>query len=212
MSRTETVYNSLKNMIISGEFQPSESLPEQELSRKFDVSRSTIKKVLLMLESENLVSIEPNKGAKVRSYSMDEVLEFLELRATLEGFILRKAVPVISEEGIKEMEDTLRVMKEFYDNHKLIEYSMNNQTFHNVIYDSCPNRIAVEMTKTLKTQMSKYNTKTILIPGRDTQSYAEHSAILDAIRNRDAELAEALMVRHIMNVRKTFRENYKFLF
>jgi DNA-binding GntR family transcriptional regulator len=46
-----------------------------------------------MLEKERLVTIELNKGAKVRSYSLSEVLEFLELRAFLEGFITRKAVP-----------------------------------------------------------------------------------------------------------------------
>jgi DNA-binding GntR family transcriptional regulator len=68
------------------------------------------------------------------------------------------------------------------------------------------------MTINLKNQMSKYNTKTILVPGRDSQSFAEHSAIYDAIKNRDPELAEALMVRHISNVRKTFEENYTLLF
>lgn len=60
--------------------------------------------------------------------------------------------------------------------------------------------------------MSKYNTKTILISGRDNQSFAEHSAIYDAIKNRDPDLAEALMIRHINNVRKTFNENFSLLF
>lgn len=212
MSRTEQIYESMKEKIADGTYHPSESLPEQELSNIYSVSRNTIKKVLLMLERENLVIIEPNKGAKVRSYSMDEVLEFLELRANLEGFITRLAVPRFTQNDIHDLEVTLRIMKTHYDNYELIEYSKNNQTFHNTIYRSCPNKVAVELTKNLKAQMSKYNTKTILIPGRDAQSYAEHTAILDAIKNRDAELADALMVMHIMNVRKTFKENYRFLF
>jgi len=211
-NQTTEVYNSLKNKIINGEYFPSESLPEQELSKQYGVSRNTIKKVLLMLEKERLVTIELNKGAKVRSYSLSEVLEFLELRACLEGFITRKAVPAITDEEIIELGNILKIMKGHYDNQQLLLYSQNNQLFHNIIYTACPNKTAVEMTINLKTQMSKYNTKTILVPGRDSQSFAEHSAIYDAIKNRDPELAEALMDRHISNVRKTFEENYTLLF
>ncbi len=211
-NQTTEVYNSLKNKIIKGEYFPSESLPEQELSNQYGVSRNTIKKVLLMLEKERLVTIELNKGAKVRSYSLSEVLEFLELRSCLEGFITRKAVPAITDEQITELGTILKIMKGHYDNQQLLLYSQNNQLFHNIIYTACPNRTAVEMTINLKNQMSKYNTKTILVPGRDSQSFAEHSAIYDAIKNRDPELAEALMVRHISNVRKTFEENYTLLF
>lgn len=211
-NQTTQVFNLLKEKIIKGEYSPSENLPEQELSSQFGVSRNTIKKALLMLEKENLVTIELNKGAKVRSYSLEEVLEYLELRAYLEGFIAKKAVLAFTDEQIEELGEILKTMKECYDNQQLLLYSQNNLLFHNTIYDVCPNKTAVELITKLKTQMSKYNTKTILISGRDSQSFAEHSAIYDAIKNRDPELAEALMIRHISNVRKTFKENYTLLF
>lgn len=211
-TQTTRVYETLRNKILTGELPPSASLPEQELSTKYNVSRNTLKKALLMLEKESLVSIESNKGAKVRSYSMDEVLDYLELRSVLEGFIIRKAVPVISDESISEMESILEVMKTYFNSKELIQYSQFNLRFHQIIYDACPNNTAVEMTKQLKTQMSKYNTKTILVPGRDTQSLNEHTAILEAIKSRDAQLAEALIVRHVLNVRKTFQDNYSILF
>lgn len=210
--QTTQVYEALKKKIIKGEYSPSESLPEQELSNQYGVSRNTIKKALLMLEKENLVTIELNKGAKVRSYSLNEVLEFLELRACLEGFIIRLAVPVFTEDQLHKLEQTLEIMREFYESHQLLLYSQNNQIFHQTIYDACPNRTAVNMTINLKTQMSKYNTKTILIPGRDDQSFSEHHSIYEAIKCRDAELAQALMTRHILNVRRTFEENFSLLF
>lgn len=118
----------------------------------------------------------------------------------------------MTDDDIKRLGDILQIMKEHYNNQQLLMYSQNNQLFHGVIYDACPNRTAVDMAINLKNQMRKYNTKTILIPGRDRQSYAEHSAIYDAVKNRDPELAEVLMVRHISNVLKTFEENYSLLF
>jgi len=212
MTRPSTiVYNEIKAKIISGELPSSSSLPEQELANSYEASRNTIKKVLLMLEKEGLVTIELNKGAKVRSYSLEEVSEFLDLRASLEEFILSRTVPVITEEDIDLMESILKKMNSYYKKNELILYSEENQRFHRVIYNACPNRLSVEITTTLRNQMSKYNTKTVLIPGRTAQSLQEHTAILMAIRNRDAELASILIKRHIDNVRKTFVENYSLL-
>jgi DNA-binding GntR family transcriptional regulator len=209
---TMEVYESIKSKIQKGEYSPSESLREQDLSNQYGVSRNTIKKSLLLLEKEGLVIIEMNKGAKVRSYSLNEVLEYLELRASLEGFIIHRAVPAFSEEQISKLKETLKIMKKHYDSNELVNYSQCNLIFHQVIYDACPNRTAVDLTINLRNQMRKYNTKTILIPGRSSQSYAEHSAILEAIMNRDDELAEALMIRHVNSVRRIFQENYSLLF
>ncbi len=205
------VYESLKKKIEAGSLSPSENLREVELANQYKVSRNTIKKALLMLERDTLVTIEQNKGAKVRSYSLDEVLDFLELRSVLEGFIIRLACAVLSETDIENMKrilDTMRVLKE---RQELVSYSQHNQKFHQVIYDACPNKTATNLLMNLKNQMKKYNTKTILIPKRSDQSFGEHEAIFEAVKNRDPQGAESLMITHIMNVRKVFQENYQLL-
>ncbi|MDK2860316.1 MAG: hypothetical protein PWP25_1502 [Sphaerochaeta sp.] len=205
------VYESLKKKIEVGSLSPSENLREVELANQYKVSRNTIKKALLMLERDTLVTIEQNKGAKVRSYSLDEVLDFLELRSVLEGFIIRLSCAVLSETDIENMKrilDTMRVLK---DRQELVSYSQHNQKFHQVIYDACPNKTATNLLMNLKNQMKKYNTKTILIPKRSDQSFGEHEAIFEAVKNGDCQGAESLMITHIMNVRKVFQENYQLL-
>ncbi len=210
-AQTMQVYNSIKENIINGTYLPSESLKELDLAQQYKVSRNTIKKCLLMLEKKGLVVIEPNKGAKVRAYSLKEVLNFFELRAVLEGFIVKLAVPVLKASDIKQLEAIMKAMKSNFENHQLIEYSKCNQAFHTVIHNACPNELVVEMSQSLKNQMSKYNTKTILVPGRSDESLGEHQAILDAIKSKDANLAEENMKRHILNVRKTFEDNFSLL-
>ena len=205
------VYKSLKKKIEAGSLSPREKLREVELANQYKVSRNTIKKALLMLERDTLVTIEQNKGAKVRSYSLDEVLDFLELRSVLEGFIIRLACAVLIETDIENMKrilDTMRVLK---DRQELVSYSQHNQKFHQVIYDACPNKTATNLLMNLKNQMKKYNTKTILIPKRSDQSFGEHEAIFEALKNGDPQGAESLMITHIMNVRKVFQENYQLL-
>ncbi len=205
------VYESLKNKIETGSLSPSENLREVELANQYKVSRNTIKKALLMLERDTLVSIEWNKGAKVRSYSLDEVLEFLELRSVLEGFIIRLACAVLSETDIQNMKYILDKMRELKNQQELVLYSHHNQKFHQIIYDACPNKTATKLLMNLKNQMKKYNTKTILIPKRSDQSFKEHEEIFKAVKSNSCLEAESLMITHIMNVRKVFQENYQLL-
>lgn len=206
-----SVYESLKKKIEEGQLSPGENLREMELSGLYNVSRNTIKKALLMLERDTLVVIEQNKGAKVRSYSLEEVLDFLEIRSVLEGFITRLSCLSISDSQLDKLKDILIVMKELKEKNELISYSQNNQKFHEIIYDSCPNKTAMNLLVNLKRQMKKYNTKTILIPGRSGQSFVEHQAIFEALKNGNSDEAEKLMVKHILNVREVFSKNYQLL-
>lgn len=212
MNQTETVYEKLKERIESGYYSPAESLPEVELATELDVSRNTIKKALLMLETDGYVSIEQNKGAKVRSYSKQEVLEYLELRVELEGFIVRLATQHISKKAVAKLENIFEKMGERRAENDLMGYSALNQQFHALIYDACPNRMTTDILTRLKARMRKYNAKTILVPGRDANSYEEHRQILEAIKAGDAADAEANVRRHVESVRKTFEDYYALLF
>ena len=59
-NQTTIVYQRLKEKIESGVYSPAESLPEVELATEYGVSRNTVKKALLMLESDAYVTIEQN--------------------------------------------------------------------------------------------------------------------------------------------------------
>ena len=211
-NQTGMVYEKLKDRIERGVYSPAESLPEVELAREFDVSRNTIKKALLMLEADAYITLEPNKGAKVRSYSKQEVLEYLELRVELEGFIVRLAVEHIDKRTLEKLERIYEKMSACREANDLMGYSALNQQFHSLIYDACPNKAATGLLRHLKNQMRKYNGKTILVPGRDAHSYEEHGKILAAIRAGDAAAAEACTRQHVQSVRKTFEDYYSLLF
>ena len=205
----DRIYHALRDKIISQQLSPNESLIEYHLAKEYGVSRATAKKAILMLEQDGLVVVEANKSARVRSFSRQEVHDFLEFRTELEGYIARLAAPLFTDQDVEELEAILTRMKAHKEAGQLVEYSRNNQLFHNKIMEICPNRLAVEVTSNLKAQMRKYNTRTILVPGRADHSFAEHSAILEAIRRRSPEDAEKAMRYHIANVQKEFEENFE---
>ncbi|MDR2741574.1 MAG: GntR family transcriptional regulator [Treponema sp.] len=209
---TQSVYGDMKLRITKGQLAPGSNLREGDLSQQYKVSRNTVKKALLMLERDRYITIEPNKGAKVRSFSLDEVLQFLELREELEGFITRKAAENITDEQLAKLKQILDDMKKCKDEKNLLAYSQHNQKFHELIYTSCPNILAVDLVVNLKNQMLKYNTRTILVPGRSDLSFKEHLTLFDALKRRDPKLAEQAIRQHLHNVREVFNDNFALLF
>ena len=200
------VFEEISAKINNGAYGSGMQMVEADLAEEYGVSSNTIKKVLLMLENKGLVTIEQNKGARVRSFSHKEIEEMMQVRSALEELVTRLAVPQLTDDQVSAMEGILGEMKAHLDANELLLYSEGNKRFHQIIYDACPNRTAVTMLLELKTQISKFNIKTILIAGRGEHSFAEHSAILNDIRAHDAEAAAQHMRMHITGVEETMHE------
>jgi len=212
MSRpAEVAYQFIKEKIMEGIYKPSQKLTESELSEVIGVSRNTVKKALLKLEQENLVTLEENKGATITSFTLEEIINYLEIREALEGLIAKTAALNMNNEKLKQLEETLVKMNDFLSQNKLDDYSKCNHQFHNIIYEASTNQQAVAMVKKIKTQLQRLQIKTVLVPGRLEDSYKEHNKILNALQAKDGKWAEDAVKFHVSKVRKTIENNYSFL-
>lgn len=207
----DIAYDYLKNKILDGTLKPSQKLTEHELSETIGVSRNTVKKALLKLEQENLVKIESNKGAFIQSFTLDEVVNYLEIREVLEGIVARAAAANIQEAELSRMEQLLSQMELHLENRRFDEYSSLNKDFHNMIYSASGKAQAVEMIMIIKTQLLRYHFRTILVPGRNQESIKEHHAILAAMKSHDADRAEEAIRLHIRHIRSTIEQHFAIL-
>ncbi|MEH7380297.1 GntR family transcriptional regulator [Bacillus sp. JJ1533] len=212
MSRPmDVAYCFIKEKILDGTFKPSQKLNEIELSTSIGVSRNTVKKALLKLQQEQLVEVQSNKGANVKSYTLEEVVNYMEIREVLEVLVAVDASSNITDTEINKLSETLHKMEEHLQNNRFDEYSKLNKAFHQIIYDTCTNKQAVEMVNIIKTQLARFHIRTILVPGRNKNSYAEHRAILEALKSGDEELVAQAIKTHLSNVRKTIQEHSSLL-
>ena len=207
----EIAYEYIKERILEGTYHPSQKLIENDLTSEIGVSRNTVMKALLKLEQENLVVLEKNKGATIKSFSLHEIVNYLKIREVLEGLIGYSAAVKITEDDLKQLENILQKMKEALEYNHFDGYSEFNIQFHEVIYQASDNQQAVDMVKIIKQQLKRLQIKTILVPGRNDHSLMEHTNILDALRKRDPHKVEKQLKEHVANVRSTIENNYSFL-
>jgi DNA-binding GntR family transcriptional regulator len=202
-NRDDTGYLRLREEIVTGRLQPNERLIELDLSERLGVGRAAIRTALVRLESEGLVERERHRGAKVRLVDEREAVEILEARATLEGLAARHAAAHAGARDIAELRAILAGMRTRLDAGDLLGASDQNAVLHRRILEISGHATAQRLISTLRSQLVRFQFRTILVPGRPERSFAEHTAIVDALEAGDGDAAEAAMRRHLSHVAET---------
>lgn len=210
-NKTEKTYQTIKNKILENIYQPSQRLIESQLAEELNVSRNIIRKVLVRLENEELIVLESNKGAYVKSLNFEEVLNLLEIRLLLEVLIAKSAVDHIGNEELVQLNNILIKMNECIKEDRFEDYSQNNKEFHDIIYNASRKPEAVAIVKRFKAQLVRHQFRTIIVAGRNADSIKEHTNIYNAFERRDKEEVAKAISTHIGNVSKTIKVYYQYL-
>ncbi len=199
------VSDSLRRAIAAGELAPNQRLIELDLARELGTNRAVVRSALANLEQQRLLVREPNRGVRVRTYTADEAVEILEVRAALEGVVARRAATRIDETELRMLRAVADDMRACCERGDLLSYSAHNTRFHRAIAEIAEHQTASMLLAMLQSQAVRYQFRTVLEPGRIACSLAEHEAILGALEARDAQEAELAMRAHIDAVGRVVR-------
>jgi DNA-binding GntR family transcriptional regulator len=92
LNTVDALTQALRRRILDGDLAPGTPLREEALSREYDVARHSLRSALRTLQGEGIVEIEPNRGARVKSLSPEDVRGLSELRIALELEAARMAL------------------------------------------------------------------------------------------------------------------------
>lgn len=194
----------LQSAIVEGDLSPGEKLREPDLAAKFGTSRGPLRDALRRLEARRLVVTTPNAGARVVSLSTDQLIELYEVREALEGMTCRLAAENMSDSELHDLDALLTTHSEEIERHNGREYfrQHGDLDFHFRIASACGNALlrdalCVDHYQLMRLYRHKFSNQR----GRPNRALAEHRRILGALQERDGELAEILMRRHIRAAR-----------
>ncbi|MEL7296674.1 MAG: GntR family transcriptional regulator [Pseudomonadota bacterium] len=205
---SEQALEALQADIVEGALQPGEKLREPELAARYGISRGPLREAIRRLEARKLIISAPNTGARVVSLSATQLLELYDMREALEGMTCRLA-------AVNASDAELAALTTLLDQHEseLTETDGRNYfrqegdlDFHFRIARCSGNELladilCVDHYHLLRLYRYKFSTS----PGRPARALFEHRRILDALRERDGELAEILMRKHIRSARENLK-------
>ncbi|MBO9376272.1 FCD domain-containing protein [Sphingomonas histidinilytica] len=223
-TRGEAVAAWIRERIVNGELTPGTHLQEQAIGNLTGTSRTPVREALKLLQREQLVLYSPNRGYVVRRFSLKDILDAFDVRATLEGMVCRlvatKGLSAEADAKLSEVDEEMRQVAfgttwgerasfRWFDLngyfHKLLIEEADNPMLASVIIQTQRLPLIFDSNQRLRSavQVSR------MFGEEDTQrSYRDHKAIVSAIRARDAGEAERLMRGHILESRETMRRNF----
>ena len=208
---SEQVFRALQAAIVAGELRPGCKISEPELARTYGISRGPLREALHRLEGQRLLVRVPHVGARVVSLTPDELIELYEVRESLEGMACRLAAERMSEAEIAELRQVLATHEQDESFQAGVGYYQQEGDFdfhYKIIQGSGNKTLAKLLCDELYQLVRMYRIRFSTTPNRPTQAFTEHHRILEAIANRDGELAELLMRRHIAASRCNIERHY----
>ena len=193
-------FAQLRQAILHGEMAPAQRLVENELAEQFGVTRASIRAALIDLEAQGLVERIRNRGSRVRVVTVEEAVAITECRMVLEGLCAAKAAVAASDGQLTELADLGAAMEKAVADGEPVTYSDLNHQLHDRIRVISGQQTAVELLERLNAQLVRHRFQLALRPGRPQQSLSEHLAMIEAIRARDPQAAEATARAHLASV------------
>ena len=208
----QRVAEEVLRSIHSGAFLPGQRLPsERDLAEQFEVSRPTVREAMIALEIRGMVEARHGSGIYVTESPPDDesspeldigAFELTEARCVVEGECAALAATSMTDEELIELEEIIAEMSKENDDHVQGEHA--DRRFHVTIARGTRNSALVSVVEMLWTLRDKSPLcANMLKRARDVglqPTIAEHQAVLDALKARDAPGARRAMRLHLTRV------------
>lgn len=193
------VFSRLRQDILSGRYAENEELKEMTIGEEMGVSRTPVREAFRQLELEGLIQIVPNKGAYVTGITVKDVKDIYVIRSMLEGLCARWATEHITQTQMEEMEENVYLAEFHARKGHMDQLAELDNRFHEIMYEACDSKLLEHHLKDLHEYVLRVRKKTLSNVDRGLKSNEEHKNIMEAIKAKDAALAETLAHQHMVN-------------
>lgn len=209
--QSDTAYNFIKSKIVSSEYPPDYFISTKKLASEIGVSRTPIRDAIRQLEQEGLVTVTPRYGAQVASLSLRQFIELWQIRVAFEGTAARLAAMHRTDDDLALLEVNLAAGRQLakmvgakgWKQSEGAEFTTNDRAFHFLLVRASRNELLEREVSRLhlvnltigRSVREEKEVERILKPPAET--FHEHAAIMQAIKNRQSEKARDLMEKHL---------------
>jgi DNA-binding GntR family transcriptional regulator len=180
---------------------PGGWIDEQALASEYGISRTPLREALKVLAAEGLVVLKPRRGCYVTQLSEQDIDEVFPVMALLEGRVAEEAARRVTSADFAHLAAIHEELERHAAANDADRFFEANQRFHAALQDIAGNRYLAQLIDDARKVIKLTRRDSLRLEGRLKQSLAEHRAILDALRLKDADLAGQRMRDHLLSGR-----------
>jgi len=208
-SLRELALEHLRTSIVNGTLKMGQVLSERIISDELGVSKSPVREALAQLRDEGLVTIEPQKGAKVFTLSNEEVAQICDFRQAIETAACELALTRNPEGLADDLEQVVAKMEDARKKGRIATYLALDTTFHELIFKHCQNDYLSASYSRYGGKIAALRTHLSDLPQHTKLSFDEHKLLAKAVRKRDEKKIRRLLAEHIDRTRHVYSNSNK---
>lgn len=194
-------YSHLLSLILGRHILGGTGLAEGRLATELKVSRTPMREALVRLAGEGLLEKTDEGVYRVRSVSIREFFQCMEVREVLECHALERAIGVASDSDLQDLHDELKALPAALQD-DLAHWQFDNR-FHSFFATTAQNHA---LSRAIQRERMVARLFRISSPfHRQAESDEEHIEIMDAVMRRDIKSAQSAMRRHLRNLQDEAR-------
>lgn len=209
-TRSDFIYEHLKEDIVNLYYKPGERLSESKIAERYGVSRDSTRKGITRLVQEGLLISRPQYGTIVCELSTKQGKDVCDIRLLLETYAIRLAVKKLEASITAElMEEHERLWKKLDDDGPETVRAIYDldAKMHNAVYSACGNAMVPQIIKLYSPIIRRIQVANMMGHNeRRRETMFEMGKIITALANRDEKAAEAAMYVHINNIKQTMEK------
>ncbi len=186
-------------------------LDERYMAEQLGISRTPIREALARLEQEGFVEIAPRKGIYIQRKSLGEILEMITVWAALESLAARLACERASDSEIARLRQIGTQFTKDKAKAHLREYSEANIEFHLCMLGLSKCEMLQDIAEGLFNHLRAVRRKALRDSSRADRSVVDHMNIIEAVEDRNADLASELVREHTLRLHTYIRRSWKFI-
>lgn len=201
--KSDLIYMTLKQAILFRQLPPDSQLLEQELAGRFGCSQGTVREALLRLADDGLVKRSGYRGTRVTETSLDEAIEMVRIRLSIERGVARKIAVADLSLHQTQLDQVITRMAEAHQKDDLFLGSELDRAFHCALASAAGMDLLSPILMRCALHIHRFTLGSVEVPRQFYQEAgvdAEHRALLAELTCGDPDQAEHAISSHLAHV------------
>lgn len=198
--RSEEIYDTLLDRIITGEYPEGYRLKEEALGEEFNISRTPVREILRQLAADGLVKVSRDKGAAVLGFTEADIEEIYDIRKALEVLAINCSIMNLSLQKLSGFRKRLQAACE---SENIVEHTTIDIDLHEYLIESTGRRRLIDLLKRQYQIMKGFRHLGYVDKKVIARASRQHLALIDCLMTRDADGSISVMQQHIEDSKRT---------
>lgn len=201
-----SVYEQLKNAIVTCVILPGDNLHEADLAAQFNVSKTPVREALHLLRRDGFITSFARHGHQVAHMTLDDVREIFQLRLMVEPPMAGLAAGALSEAALAELRGLAQIRYAHGDENSYETFLLMTRRFHEIIASASGNQRLITLAKRLIEETERFLRLSLDVDDASAQLASERAELVEAIASGAAAEAERVSREQIELARRRIVE------